>query len=66
MENLVVSLAGHLALRLNAQEWHREANVVLNVPARLCAREKKRDTRTEKPAPFDFLNFGQRAQRPGW
>ena len=45
--NLVVSRAGHLALRLNAQTWHREADVVLDIPAHLRQRRRRRDPRTE-------------------
>ena len=41
--NLLVSRAGHLALRLNAQTWHREADVVLDIPAHLRQRRRRRD-----------------------
>ena len=43
-----MSRAGHLALRLNPQDWHREANLIEDIPVRLRARRKRQDPRTEK------------------
>ena len=48
VDDLVVSRAGHLALRLNPQDWHREANLIEDIPVRLRARRKRQDPRTEK------------------
>ena len=33
----LVSRAGHLALRLNPQDWHRETNLIEDIPVRLRA-----------------------------
>ena len=38
VDDLVVSRAGLLALRLNPQDWHREANVTEDISVRLRAR----------------------------
>ena len=46
VDHLVVSRAGHLALRLNPQDWHREANLIEDIPVRLRARRKRQDPRT--------------------
>ena len=48
VDDLVVSRAGHLALRLNPQDWHREANLIEDIPVRLRVRRKRQDPRTEK------------------
>ena len=48
VDDLVVSRAGHLALRLNPQDWHRESNLIEDLPVRHRARRKKQDPRTEK------------------
>ena len=32
VDDLVVSRAGHLALRLNPRDWHREANLIEDIP----------------------------------
>ena len=48
VDDLVVSRAGHLALRLNPQDWHREANLIEDIPVRLRASRKRQDPRTEK------------------
>ena len=48
VDDLVVSRAGHLALRLNPQGWHREANLTEDIPVRLRVRRKRQDPRTEK------------------
>ena len=48
VDNLVVSRAGHLALRLNPQDWHRETNLIEDIPVRLRARRKRQDPRTER------------------
>ena len=48
VDDLVVSRAGHLALRFNPQDWHREANLIEAIPVRLRARRKRQDPRTEK------------------
>ena len=42
-----MSRAGHLALQLNPRDRHREANVTEDIPARLRARRKRQDPRTE-------------------
>ena len=47
VDKLVVSRVGHLALRLNPRVWHREENVTDDIPARLRARRKRQDPRTE-------------------
>ena len=44
VDDLVVSRAGHLALRLNPQDWHTEANLIEDIPARLRARRRRRRT----------------------
>ena len=44
VDDLVVSRAGHLTLRLNPQDWHREANLIEDIPARLRARRRRRRT----------------------
>ena len=48
VDDLVVSRAGHLAPRLNPPDWHREANLIEDIPVRLRARRKRQDLRTEK------------------
>ena len=48
VDDLVVSRAGQLALRLNPQDWHREANLIEDIPVRLRVRRKRQDPRTEK------------------
>ena len=48
VDNLVVSRAGHLALPLNPRDWHREANLVEDIPVRLRARRKRQYPRTER------------------
>ena len=37
-----------VALRLNPQDWHREANLIEDIPVRLRVRRKRHDPRTEK------------------
>ena len=46
VDDLVVSGAGHLALRLNPQDWHRETNWTEDIPVRLRARRTRQDPRT--------------------
>ena len=48
VDDLVVSRAGHLALRLNPQDWHRETNLIEKIPVRLRARRRRQDPRTER------------------
>ena len=48
VDNLVVSRAGHMTLRLNPRDWHREANLIEDIPVRLRARRKRQDRRTER------------------
>ena len=48
VDNLVVSRAGHLALRLNPRDWHREVNLTEDIPVRLRARLQRQDPRTER------------------
>ena len=48
VDNLIVCQAGHLALRLNPRDWHREANLTEDFPVRLRARRKRQDPRTER------------------
>ena len=48
VDDLVVSRAGHLALRLNPRDLHREANLTEYIPVRLRARRKRQDPRTER------------------
>ena len=47
VDNLIVSRVGHLALRLNPRDWHREANVTEDIPVRLRATRKRQDPWTE-------------------
>ena len=48
VDNLIVSRAEHLALRLSPRDWRREANVIEDIPVRLRARRKRQDEpRTE-------------------
>ena len=48
VDNLIVWRAGHLALRLNPRDWHREANLTEDFPVRLRARRKRQDPRNER------------------
>ena len=48
VDDLVVGRAGHLALRLNPQDWHRGTNLIEDIPVRLRARRKRQDPRTER------------------
>ena len=48
VDDLVVSRAGHLSLRLNPPDWHRETNLMEDIPVRLRARRKRQDPRTER------------------
>ena len=48
VDDLVVSRAGHLALRLNPQDWHRETNLIEDIPVRLRARRMRQDPQTER------------------
>ena len=49
VDDLVVSRAGHRALRLNPPDWNREARILIeDIPVRLRARRKRQDPRTEK------------------
>ena len=55
VENLIVSRAGHLALQLNPRNWHREVNVVMDIPACLQTdrqtetdRDRQRQTETDR------------------
>ena len=48
VDNLIVWRAGHLALRLNPPDWHREANLTQDFPVRLRARQKRQDPRNER------------------
>ena len=57
VDNLVVSRAGHLALRLNQGDWHREASLIEDIPVRLRARRKRQDPR--KTAPINRDSFDQ-------
>ena len=59
VDDLVVSRAGHLALRLNPQDWHREANLIEDIPVRLRVRRKRQDPRTEETAPINCDSFDQ-------
>ena len=61
VDDLVVSRAGHLALRLNPQDWHREANLIEDIPVRLRARRKRQDPRTEKLLESVATNPGRRS-----
>ena len=48
VDNLIVWRVGHLALRLNPRDWHSEASLTEDFPARLRARRKRQGTRTER------------------
>ena len=48
VDHLVVSRAGHLALRWNPQDWHRETILIEDILVRLRARRKRQDPRTER------------------
>ena len=59
VDDLVVSRAGHLALRLNPQGWHRQANLIEDIPVRLRVRRKKTGSSNRETAPINCDSFDQ-------
>ena len=57
VDDLVVKRAGHLALRLNPQDRHREMNLIEDIPVRLRARRKRQDPSDREIAPINCDSF---------
>ena len=57
VDDLVVSRAGHLALRLNPQDWHREANLIEDISSASPCKAKETGPSDRETAPINCDRF---------